>query len=257
MPDTVWDAALYDQRHGFVSSRGDALLDLVAPCPGDHILDVGCGTGDHVAALRNRGAHVVGLDSSPEMVGRARRKYPDLRFVTGDLLAVGPADLAPFPAAGADAILSNATLHWIPEASRAARALFRLLRPGGRLVAELGGAGNVATIVTEAERLRAGEGLAAAASPWYFPTLAGWAAVLETAGFEVRAAWHFDRPTPLEGDDGLATWVRMFGGHLLVDVRDRDAFLSALQDRLREPLFREGTWYADYRRLRVVAVRSS
>ncbi|AUS77847.1 SAM-dependent methyltransferase [Actinoalloteichus sp. AHMU CJ021] len=257
MPDTAWNAALYDERHGFVSSHGRELLDLVDPQPGEHVLDVGCGTGDHVAALTGRGAHAVGLDSSPEMVGRARRKYPALHFVTGDLLGVRPEDLAPLPGSGADAILSNATLHWIPQAPQAAAALFRLLRPAGRLVAELGGAGNVATIVSEAERLRADERLPPADSPWYFPTLAGWALVLETAGFEVRAAWHFERPTPLDGDDGLATWVRMFGGHLLAGVPDPDAFLHALQGRLRGTLGREGRWYADYRRLRVVAVRPS
>jgi hypothetical protein len=91
--------------------------------------------------------------------------------------------------------------------------------------------------------------------PWYFPTIGEYAAVLETAGLEVAAAWLFDRPTPLEGEHGLANWLRMFGLHLLGGDADPDARLAAIEDDLRPTLWRDGSWWVDYRRIRVVAVK--
>ncbi|KUP97840.1 class I SAM-dependent methyltransferase [Thermobifida cellulosilytica] len=248
MTPQTWDAELYDARHSFVTGYGAALLDLLDAAPGERVLDAGCGTGEHVAQLAAAGVDAVGVDASPAMVRRAAARFPGIRVSVADLR-----DL-PFREEF-DAVLSNAVLHWVPEAGRAAACLYSALRPGGRLVAEFGGAGNVSAIDTAARALRAGHGLPEAASPWYFPTVAGYARVLEDAGFEVRAAWLFDRPTRLTGADGLAVWVRMFAPHLLAGVGDPDTFLAELGERLRATLYRDGSWWADYRRLRVVAVR--
>ncbi|MBB4934572.1 trans-aconitate methyltransferase [Lipingzhangella halophila] len=246
-----WDAELYDTRHSFVTGYGAELLTLLDAHPGERVLDAGCGTGEHVAELCAQGVDAVGVDASPDMVRRARERFPDLGVSVADLR--DPAQ-TPEPT-GYDGVFSNAVLHWIPEAGRAAATLFAALRPGGRLVAELGGSGNIAAIDTEARRLRAGLSLADPASPWYFPTVAGYTAVLERAGFDVTGAWLFDRPTRLDGADGLRSWVRMFAGHLLAGVPDTDAFLVELDGRLRSSLYRDGAWWADYRRLRVTATR--
>ena len=243
----VWDAELYDARHSFVAAHGTALLDLLNAAPGERVLDAGCGTGDHVAQLAAAGVDVLGVDISPEMVARAAARFPGIPVTVADLRAL------PFREEF-DAVLSNAVLHWVPEADQAAASLRAVLRPGGRLVAELGGAGNIATLTTAIHELRAEWGLPQAASPWYFPTVAQYARVLENAGFEVRAAWLFDRPTPLTGADGLGSWVRMFATSPLAGVTDTDAFLTALEQRLRPALYQDGSWWADYRRLRVVAV---
>lgn len=243
----VWDAELYDARHSFVAAHGTALLDLLNAAPGERVLDAGCGTGDHVAQLAAAGVDVLGVDISPEMVARAAARFPGIPVTVADLRAL------PFREEF-DAVLSNAVLHWVPEADQAAASLRAVLRPGGRLVAELGGAGNIATLTTAIHELRAEWGLPQAASPWYFPTVAQYARVLENAGFEVRAAWLFDRPTPLTGADGLGSWVRMFATSLLAGVTGTDAFLTALEQRLRPALYQDGSWWADYRRLRVVAV---
>ncbi|WP_020577587.1 class I SAM-dependent methyltransferase [Actinopolymorpha alba] len=246
MTTQTWDPTLYDGKHGFVAALGAGVLDLLAAQPRERVLDLGCGTGDHVAQLRAAGVEAIGVDASAEMIERAREKFPDLPF--------GVADARELPYADEfDAVLSNATLHWVRDAAAAARSIARALRPGGRFVAELGGARNIATIAAAAEALRDELGVSPSASPWYFPTIAEYARVLEDAGFEVSHAWLFDRPTPLEGDDGLATWMRMFGQHLLVDVPDTEAFLDQLSDRLRTQLHHDGTWWADYRRLRIRA----
>ncbi|WP_394831030.1 methyltransferase domain-containing protein [Pendulispora rubella] len=244
----VWNAELYDAKHAFVAQYGADLFEVLAAKPGERVLDVGCGTGDHVALLSARGVAALGVDASPEMIERARAKYPEADLRVADVRSLG------FEREF-DAVVSNAVLHWVHEADAAAHSIAAALKAGGRFVAELGGAGNVAILVAGVQASRAHFGLPPARSPWYFPTVAQYAAVLERAGLEVREALLFDRPTKLEGDDGIATWVRMFGHGLLADVADADALLADASRRLAPQLHRDGHWFADYRRLRIVAVK--
>lgn len=250
-----WDADLYERRHGFVHREAADLVDLLDPSPGDRVLDLGCGTGHLAADLRDRGAAVVGLDRSAEMLHEARRRYDGLPVIRGD------ARWLPVHRS-LDGVFSNATLHWVPpdDAEPAARAIHSALRPGGRFVAELGGEGNVATISEAVEAsLRDNGHDPTGRNPWYFPSLGEYATVLETAGFEVRYARLFDRPTPLEGaESGLRDWLSMFAEAYLEGLAptERERVVAAVEDRLRPALFEDGTWIADYRRLRVVAVRT-
>jgi trans-aconitate methyltransferase len=122
----------------------------------------------------------------------------------------------------------------------------------------MGGKANVASIVSalRAELLDKGFAANATAQCWYFPSLAEYTTVLENAGFRVRFATHFDRPTPLK-DDGIVNWLRMFGAAFLSGMEDADiaAVLANVQERLRPTNFSNGVWVADYKRLRVVATR--
>jgi trans-aconitate methyltransferase len=246
----AWDAGLYDNRHAFVWQHGSSLVDLLQPAAGERILDLGCGTGHLTARLAEAGAEVVGLDSSQAMLEQARAAYPGLEFVQGDARAFHFD--RPF-----DAVFSNAALHWIREAEAVVRRVHDSLRPGGRFVAELGGRGNVsairAALRTAADRL----GVPLDEPAWYFPGVAEYAGLLEAAGLEVRHASLFDRPTPLEGADGLRAWVRMFAGQALAALPEErhEEFLAATEAAARPVLFRDGGWFADYRRLRIVAVR--
>lgn len=246
----VWDAGLYDDRHSFVWKQGASLIELLAPKEGERILDLGCGTGHLTASLAESGATVVGLDSSADMLAQARSAFPRLEFVQADARAFS--FVQPF-----DAVFSNAVLHWVRPPEDAIRCVRNALRPGGRFVAELGGQGNVrallAALQTAADRM----GIAAWQPPWYFPGVGVYASLLESAGFEVRFATLFDRPTPLEGADGLKGWVKMFARSLLDDMPAErgEELLEAVEEAARPHLFREGGWFADYRRLRVAAVR--
>ena len=126
-----WDSTLYDAKHSFVWKHGASLLELLAPKPGERILDLGCGTGHLTAEIAKAGALVVGLDSSPTMIETARSAYPQLTFVE--------ADARNFTLdAPCDAVFSNAALHWIHDADAVARSVHQALKPGGRFVAELG-----------------------------------------------------------------------------------------------------------------------
>lgn len=246
-----WDSALYEQHHGFVSRLGADLLDLLAPQPGERILDLGCGTGHLTQRIAECGARVTGLDNDPAMLRQARANYPRLRFLQADGQNFSVAE--PF-----DAIFSNAALHWMHDAAGVAAGMARALRPGGRLVAEFGGGNNVQALYDGfCAALREHGQPLPAAFPWYFPTPAEYATLLETQGFQVQAARLFPRPTPLEGAEGLRNWYVMFlGEHLerLAPV-DRERVLNASERRLRPTQWQNGRWVADYIRLRVVARR--
>jgi trans-aconitate methyltransferase len=244
-----WDAGLYDARHNFVWKYGASLVELLAPRPGERILDLGCGTGHLTTQIAAAGASVVGLDRSTDMLGQARAAYPQLEFVEGDAR-----DFhfdRPF-----DAVFSNATLHWVSPPEAAVRCVAAALKPGGRFVVEFGGKGNVRTVLAAVKAALGRLGLPVEGPPFFYPSIGQYAALLEAGGLEVRSASLFDRPTPLEGEGGLRDWVRMFRSGVLnaVPAERREEFLRAVEDAARGELFRDGRWFADYRRLRVVAV---
>jgi len=245
-----WDSDLYDQKHSFVWKLGESLLELLAARPGERILDLGCGTGHLTAKIAEAGALVLGIDNSPAMIEQARQHYPHLSFELGDA--------QDFTAAGQfDAVFSNAVLHWILEPEKVIAGVQKVLRPGGRFVAEFGGKGNVRTIAAALEEATHSVLGKPASNPWFYPSVGEYATLLERGGLEVTYAVLFDRLTPLEGEAGMRHWVEMFGKTFLerIPSERRNEFIRQVEDRARAALFREGRWFADYRRLRVVARR--
>src|SRR5579871_654286 len=111
----AWNAAVYDAQHSYVTRYGADLVDVLAPAPGETILDLGCGTGHLTARLAALGARVIGIDAAPSMIAQARQSYPDLDFRIAD--ATDFALSQPV-----DAVFSNAALHWIPARSQDAVA---------------------------------------------------------------------------------------------------------------------------------------
>ena len=249
-PANCWDPALYDRRAAFVSQAASDLIDWLEPRPGESILDLGCGTGELAAAIAARGARVVGLDSSAEMIAVARERAPALEWLVGDGEALA------FDGAF-DAVFSNAALHWMTGAEAAARGIARALKPGGRLVAEFGGAGCVGTVCAAVAAELAGRGEDPARwLRWYFPTIAAYAKVLESVGLEPRTMTLFERPTRLTGADGLADWLRIFLAPLATRLADDwTAFVAAVETRCRPRLFDGADWILDYVRLRLRAVK--
>jgi trans-aconitate methyltransferase len=244
---TDWNADLYDDKHSFVWKLASSVMELLAPQPRERILDIGCGTGQLSAEIAESGAKVVGLDSSPAMIAEARRLYPQVEFVEQD---AHDFDLS----VRFDAVFSNAALHWISDPPRVIGCVARALNPGGRLVVEFGGDGNVVHLVHAIENAFDAVIGSSRTHPWYFPSIAEFAGVLQTHNIEVTQAALIDRPTPLEGEHGLRNWVRMFGGHWLAQIpaEKQEAFLIQVEAIARDTLYRNGSWFADYRRIRVV-----
>src|SRR2546423_13776841 len=155
-----WDAADYARVGAFVAELGGAALDLLDPQPGERILDAGCGEGTLTKKIIERGASVLGIDNSPEMIAAARAKGVDAL-----LLAVEDMQFC----AEFDAAFSNAALHWVLHKEQAARAIFRSLKSGGRFAGELGGEGNIARLreALDEELIIRGYVAPVEASNWY------------------------------------------------------------------------------------------
>jgi trans-aconitate methyltransferase len=246
-----WDTDFYDQKHSFVTKYGEDVLALLNAKPGERILDVGCGSGHLTKQIAETGAEVVGIDSSPDMIATAKAAYPTMNFLVADA-----SDFAfdePF-----DAVFSNAALHWVERAEAAVVCMARALKTGGRFVIEMGGKGNIAGIATALEQaIRRQHGREVKATN-YFPSIGEYASLLEKHGIEVTSAVLFDRPTKLEGgEDGLANWIRMFRRELVIGFSDEEqqALFAGVKIALRDTLFKEGNWFADYRRLRITAFK--
>ena len=246
----AWNPGQYDRAGAFVPKLAADLIELLAPQPGERVLDLGSGTGELTAQLAERGARPLGLDASSEMVAAAALKYPNLTFVVGDGQELTYA-------AEFDAVFSNATLHWMPRADDVALGVARALKPGGRFVAEFGGARCVQTVRNAVEAELRALGFEGYATPaWFFPTVPQYARVLEQAGLFVRSALWFERPTRLEGKSGLSNWLELFCLPLLRALGDRrDELVAGVEGRCHEQLFHDGAWWLDYTRLRVVATK--
>jgi trans-aconitate methyltransferase len=247
----TWAPDAYQAKAGFVANLGRDLIALVDPQPGERVLDLGSGTGQLSAEIAARGARVVGIDSSAEMVEAARRAHPELEF------AVGDGQRLEFESEF-DAVFSNAALHWMPDADAVARGVARALRPGGRFVAEFGGKRCVATIAEAAAIELEARGCDAGAFPrWYFPDVLEYAGVLARAGFEPRLLHLFDRPTPVEGEQGLGDWLGIFMTAARSELGERwPQFVAAVAERCRPRLYRDGVWFVDYTRLRLLATHA-
>jgi SAM-dependent methyltransferase len=232
-----WDAADYARVGGFVPALGQAALDLLDPQPGEHILDVGCGDGTLTLKIKEMGADVVGIDNSLSMVAAAKAKGLDARLMDAADLRFSEAF---------DAAFSNATLHWVLDKERAARAIWFALKPDGRFAGEMGGSGNLARLreALDDELVARGFGPPTYAANWY-PGTDEFAAIYEQAGFKDIDAQLIERPTSL--DHGVAAWVITFRAGWLdragVPHEERQSIAKAVADRV-------GSNMADYVRLR-------
>ena len=244
----TWLAERYAENAGFVPALGAPVLDLLAPQPGERILDLGCGDGILSEKIAAAGADVVAVDAGPDMVAAARARGLDARVMDGQRLSFDREF---------DAVFSNAALHWMRDQDAVLAGVFRALKPGGRFVAEMGGHGNTAAILVALSAVLARRGRdAMRLSPWWFPSAAAYRTKLESAGFTVAEIAIIPRPTVLPGsiEGWLDTFCEPFFGVLPEPDRARARAETA---GLLRPVLRDetGTWIADYVRLRFRAIR--
>ncbi|MBO3463936.1 methyltransferase domain-containing protein [Aetokthonos hydrillicola Thurmond2011] len=254
MGQNQWNTTLYEGKHSFVWERAEDLFKLLSPQVGERILDLGCGTGQLTEKIAAAGSVAIGIDADSSMVEKARHNYPHLQFAVADARDFKVEQPC-------DAIFSNAVLHWIPESDAVIRSIYQALKPGGRFVAEFGGKGNVKAITQELFSVLEAMNLTSSTTfiPWYFPSIGEYTSCLEKHGFEVIYAALLDRPTPLsDGDAGMANWLEMFANRFFLGLsaEQKTNVIHAVEDRLKPMLYQDGTWIADYRRIRVVALKS-
>jgi trans-aconitate methyltransferase len=242
----TWNPERYDKNARFVTDLGASVLELLAPKPGEHILDVGCGDGILTKKIADRGCTVVGVDASADFVTSARKLGLTVVEKRASDMDFGPSF---------DAVFSNAALHWMKDADAVIERVARALLPKGRFVAEMGGHGCVQTIqsalIEELDR-RGHDGQAA--NPWYFPTVEEYGGRLAAGGFDVRYIALIPRPTPLPGD--VMGWLTTFSGCFtaVLPEAERAEYLECVRERIQPDLCdAAGKWIADYVRLRFEA----
>lgn len=242
-----WNAASYDRVSDPQARWGVAVLERLPLDGGETVLDAGCGSGrvtEHLAERLPRG-HVIALDASPAMLVEAARRLapfaPRVTFVEADLREPLPA-MPPV-----HAILSTAVFHWIPDHDAVFRNLAAVLRPGGRLVAQCGGAGNVRRFSDVVARVTGDIGIQRT-----FETPEATELRLQAAGFSDIRCWLSEEPTHFESGGPFEAFLET------VCLRDhveglapaaRSALVSAVAEAMPEPVL-------DYVRLNIDAVKA-
>ncbi|HWY90879.1 MAG TPA: methyltransferase domain-containing protein [Solirubrobacteraceae bacterium] len=251
MPEVrEWDGQTYDRISGPMQALGETVLDRL-PLTGDEtVLDAGCGSGRITQTLIQRlpRGKVIGVDMSASMVAAARARLgPDADIRQADLLELEGVLDEPV-----DAILSTATFHWVADHAALFRALHGVLRPGGRLVAQCGGEGNIAGLRGRAgvvmEREPYAEHFRAFRPPWNYANPADTQSRLKAAGFATAECRLQPAPTePGQPREFLSTIV--LGPHVQhLPEPLREPFMDAVMAELGEPVV------VDYVRLNIDAV---
>lgn len=247
-----WDADKYTEDFSFVHQYGNSVMELIDANKGSSVLDLGCGNGALTKALQEKGYVVKGLDASNELLSVARKNYPAIEFVQGDAAAFTLSEPI-------DVVFSNAVFHWINRERQQGmlKCVHNALKRNGQFVFEFGGYGNnqrihsaLATIFSEYGHCYE--------MPFYFPTISEYTSLLENTGFRVKYAVLFDRPTELKGENGMKDWINMFVKtpfSIIKTEQEKKTILDKAVGILRDELYIDGKWYADYVRIRIKAIR--
>ena len=241
-PCQQWNAHDYAIDAGFVPTLGGAVARLLDARPGEQILDLGCGDGVLSIELALGGAHVTGVDHSPELVNGARARGIPAQCMDAHALCFER---------HFDAVFSSAALHWMHDQDRVIDGVRRALKRNGRFVAEMGGQGDAAAVTSALQAALISNGHALPAFPWHFPSADDYATRLRSHGFQVRHIECLPCPTVLPG--GMQGWLRSFAAPFLagLDAPQRQHVLDAAV-ALLEPGQRNtrGQWTVDHVRLR-------
>lgn len=247
-----WNATLYDNKHGFVAKYGEDLIGWLQPVKGEHILDIGCGTGTLTKKLSEYGAIITGIDASESMIEKAGNTYPDIRFLVKDATDFSFENEF-------DAVFSNATFHWIKNQQKVLQCIYNRLKKGGRLIYEMGAKHNIESIHSALKEALIEEGFEeyAAIKVNYFSSAGEQASMLENVGFTIANIIQFDRPTELNGEDGMQNWINQFCQSFFINVTEnkKAAIINNAVERLKITNYQKGKWYADYKRLRMKAIK--
>ena len=247
-----WNADKYTKDFSFVHQYGNDVAELIDCEGGSTVLDLGCGNGTLTHQLKSKGFNVIGVDDSEELLCIARSNYPDIDFIKADAT-----DFAIEKAV--DAVFSNAVFHWIDKEKQPSMlsCVYNTFKDNGQFVFEFGGYGNNA-LIHEGLKDAFQEYGYSYEMPFYFPTIGEYASLAEQAGFQVRYAALFSRPTELKGENGLRDWIDMFVKapfHIVADPEDAESIKTLAVQNLKPILYRNGKWFADYVRIRMKAYK--
>jgi 2-isopropylmalate synthase len=243
-----WNPKTYNKHTAFVSQLALPVVDLLKPKEDEQVLDVGCGDGALAVEIERRGAKVIGVDTSAEMVEACRDN--GIEAYVGSVTDLPYGNMF-------DALFSNAMLHWVKDARGAVKNMAKSLKVGGRFVCEFGGEGNAYHLVSAMEEVFANHPeFGMFDNPWYFPSVAEYRALLESEGFRVEYIEIIPRPTPM---DDIGNWLDIFANGVTSHLTQEqfEVFKKEVIEILKTKIYSESEgWMLDYKRLRVKAVKS-
>ncbi len=250
-----WNAGEYERLADPMTRWGGQVLERLQLTGNETVLDGGCGTGrvtEQLLAKLPHG-HVIGVDASVAMVEQAKTRFandPRATLIAADLSTLELPDPV-------DAILSTATFHWIRDHNKLFTQLVKILKPGGQLVAQCGGATNIAGAMAAIEEVMRSPTYTTAFagwdSPWEYATPEVTQERLTRAGFVDIHTWLNPEPTILTSRDHLADYLVtiVLGQHVLrIPQPQHRPFAEAVADTL---VRRAGQPLIDYVRLNIVA----
>ncbi|MDD3265935.1 MAG: class I SAM-dependent methyltransferase [Burkholderiales bacterium] len=252
MVQNNWNANLYDSKHNFVTNYGNNVIDLLNPLSHETILDLGCGSGELTAKMNDLSTKAVGIDFSENMISQAKARFNDVEFYQHNAELPFPFDYQ------FDAVFSNAALHWMHNADAVISNVANSLKNGGRFVFEMGGIGNINTIIQAIDFAAQQFGLNKLPLYNYFPSIPEYSNIIEKNNIQVIYAQLFERPTPLDGEEGLRNWIKMFRNNVLeqINPENHEEFFKLVEEYARPKLYINGKWSADYVRLRMIAIKA-
>lgn len=246
-----WNSDLYDNKHSFVAEYGKSMIDLVNVRKNQKILDLGCGTGVLTNELAKKGATVIGIDSSTDMIKKAKSNYTKLTFQVADATNLAFKNYF-------DTVFSNAVFHWIPNQEKLLYSIYNSLQDNGKLICEFGAKNNVYKIQTAFEKALKKNGYSYC-SEFFFPSKEEYKLLLEQTGFEIEHIIEYDRPTPLaDGEKGLRNWMCQFFASYLSNIphKEMEQILFETEKICKNSIWEDNQWIADYRRIQIIAVKN-
>lgn len=249
--NNLWQPKSYNSTGKFVTQYGNEVVELLNPSKGENILDLGCGTGELTNIIKNTSAKVIGTDISESMLKKAKQNYRDIDFKQMDAQQSLDFDKESF-----DAVFSNAALHWMTNPLAVIKNINHILKKDGRFVFEMGGKGNIKEVLSSLDNTAKKYQIEDYDIDNFYPSISEYSTLLEKNGFTVKYMILFERPTLLEGNDGFKNWVKTFRVNLLDKINNIAEFLNDAKSLAYNNLFKDGKWYADYVRLRGIAVKS-
>jgi len=242
-----WNPKTYNKHTAFVSQLALPVVDLLDPKKGERILDVGCGDGTLAVEMEHRGAKVIGIDMSTEMVKACKDN--------GIEAYVGSVTDLPYENEF-DRVFSNAMLHWVKDSRSAVQNIFNSLKKGGCFICEFGGEGNAYHLVSAMQVVFANHPeFGDFDNPWYFPSVEEYTKLLESEGFSVEYIEIIPRPTPMED---IGNWLDIFANGVTshLSVEQYEVFKKEVMEILKNKIYSEKEgWVLDYMRLRMKAVK--
>ena len=238
-----WNAENYTDNFQFVHRYGEDVLTLLSVPEKSFVVDLGCGNGALTQKLCEKGYHVLGIDSSKEMLEKAALLHPNLNFRYENAVDFKLESKA-------DAIFSNAVFHWIADHDALVKNLSENITTGGELVFEFGGKGCAQTVHNALQQAFENNGRKYVMD-FNFRSIGEFAPLLEKYGFQVEYATLYDRPTEQIGDNGLENWINMFITSAFEGINSllKQKIIEETVEICKPDLFVNGRWIVDYVRI--------